>query len=493
MPLIGGYLVDRVGFRKMTVATTVLAGVGHLGFTISAAYKFWGGMWASRAVFGIGTESLCVAQRILVAEWFIGKELALAMGIVLAFGRLGSTVNDNISALFEYCVSAYWVGFALCCLSILSAMVVTWIDARHEATVENAVSPTQWTAYLRSRTLRPKTKLSDICRMGLGFWLCCGMVLFCFPPVSSFNNISSQLVATRWMDSGHPQTQQSVNAIVGILYAVSAALALVMGWVVDKAGTRTLFVLGGAIIVGVTHILIAAKALPIAPLLVFIGIGFSSLAAAVWPEIAFVAPRECFGIAYGLAGAVQNTGLASVPAIVATLQPPACNGDYHCVEDLFAGISFTGAGFAAIAAVAECFRRRQGRPFKEAPAELSKPLLDVEERKDSFSEAAEAGGASRPWTARRKSSVSIQCGSEHAVLYTRGSSFGEFISATEHQRRGETPGSEDGDRAHAPPAPVALSTAVWEYAAEVALHGESVASRHYRPRQTSTLDIIPES
>ena len=40
-------------------------------------------------MFGAGTESLCVAQRILVARWFLGKEIALSMGVILSFGRFG--------------------------------------------------------------------------------------------------------------------------------------------------------------------------------------------------------------------------------------------------------------------------------------------------------------------------------------------------------------------------------------------------------------------
>lgn len=366
MPLVGGFLVDLIGFRKMVVATTSLATLGQLGFTVSASLHLWPGMWVSRSLFGIGTESLCVAQRILVAEWFMGRELALSMGVVLAFGRLGSTINDNISALFSSCVMAYWTGFGLCCVSVLSAILVTYIDYSHEQSVKAAVPEKQWAAFVKVRKQRPRTRLSDIFKLGLPFWLCCGMVLCCFPPVSSFNNISTQLISTRWDKPGHPSKPQQVNAVVGIMYAVSAVLALAMGWVVDRAGTRTIFVACGSVLVAVCHILIAYDVLPIAGLLAAIGVGFSTLAAAVWPEIAFVTPRDAFGVAYGVAGAVQNSGLASVPAIVATLQPPACEGEYACVEWLFTGISSVGASFALIAALLEWRRRSQAAASAKA-------------------------------------------------------------------------------------------------------------------------------
>jgi MFS family permease len=380
MPLVGGFFVDMVGFRKMTVFTVSLAALGQLGFTISSELKLWPGMWASRALFGIGTESLCVAQRILVAEWFMGRELALSMGVVLAFGRLGSTINDNISALFGYCVNAYWAGFGLCMLSVLSAVMVTWIDRSHEHSVQAKVTEKQWAAFQKSRQLRPRTRLSDICKLGLPFWLCCGMVLFCFPPVSSFNNISSQLITARWQQLGQEVSVQQVNAVVGILYAVSAVLALGMGWLVDRAGTRTMFVCAGALVVATAHVLIGQTTLPVAVPLVGIGLGFSSLAAAVWPEIAFVTPRQSFGIAYGVAGAVQNSGLASVPAIVSQLQPPACSGSYSCVEDLFSCIAVVGACIAAWAAILECQRNRMKKEAKAA-GDAEALLQGIEEDK----------------------------------------------------------------------------------------------------------------
>jgi len=420
MPLVGGFLVDLIGFRKMVVATTALASLGQLGFTISASYKLWPGMWVSRAFFGIGTESLCVAQRILVAEWFMGRELALAMGVVLAFGRLGSTINDNISALFVSCVDAYWTGFGLCCMSVMSAFAVTYLDYTHETATKASLPPKQWAAFLKVRKQRPRTRCTDIFKLGLPFWLCCGMVLCCFPPVSSFNNISSQLIAARWSTPGHPAKQQAVNAVVGIMYAVSAVLALGMGWVVDKAGTRTLFVCCGSILVAGAHVLIAFDVLPIGVLLGAIGVGFSTLAAAVWPEIAFVAPREAFGMAYGVAGAVQNSGLATVPAIVASLQPPACEGEYACVEWLFCFISLAGASFALMAALLEC-RRKSDKAKLNAMADETGLLRDFDDDADGWEAGSAgsepsgahdiaggcpsgilAGDGSRPWAGRQR-------------------------------------------------------------------------------------------
>jgi hypothetical protein len=47
-------------------------------------------MLLGRGVFGLGGESISVAQAAVTAEWFRGKELALASGITLSVSRLGS-------------------------------------------------------------------------------------------------------------------------------------------------------------------------------------------------------------------------------------------------------------------------------------------------------------------------------------------------------------------------------------------------------------------
>lgn len=119
IPLFGGWLVDRVGVRPMTLLLMCLSTLGQVGFTIGTTIKAWPMMWGARSLFGAGTESLGVAQRILLAQWFMGKELALSMGCLLAFGRFGSVINDLVSSQFESPVTAYWVGSAACAYYLL--------------------------------------------------------------------------------------------------------------------------------------------------------------------------------------------------------------------------------------------------------------------------------------------------------------------------------------------------------------------------------------
>ena len=71
--LFGGTFVDRHGapLCLSVFAATVCAGAVLL--SIGVANKTWEVMYLGRFVFGLGAESLCVAQSTIVSDWFEGK------------------------------------------------------------------------------------------------------------------------------------------------------------------------------------------------------------------------------------------------------------------------------------------------------------------------------------------------------------------------------------------------------------------------------------
>jgi len=106
---------------------------------------------------------------------------------------------------------------------------------------------------------------------------------------------------------------------MGTLYATSAVLALGAGYIVDLTGMRAIYIGASAGFVACCHAVLAFTEITVWVPMMSLGLGFAFLAAAFWPAIAFVVPANSFGIAYGVVGAFQNTGLATVPAIVGML------------------------------------------------------------------------------------------------------------------------------------------------------------------------------
>ncbi|XP_025913555.1 major facilitator superfamily domain-containing protein 1 isoform X11 [Apteryx rowi] len=85
----GGFLIDRVfGIRLGTIIFSIFVCVGQVIFALGALFNAFWLMEAGRFVFGIGGESLAVAQNTYAVSWFKGKELNLVFGLQLSMARI---------------------------------------------------------------------------------------------------------------------------------------------------------------------------------------------------------------------------------------------------------------------------------------------------------------------------------------------------------------------------------------------------------------------
>ena len=135
LPLFGGFISDRFGVRLTNVVFAGLVLVGQLifsvGLTLTDVDASWAVMLTGRVVFGLGGESLSVTMSAMIAQWFSGKELALALGMNLALARVGSVINDVTSLAIAQNFPIYWAlwfGSILCMLGFACAFVAFYLD-----------------------------------------------------------------------------------------------------------------------------------------------------------------------------------------------------------------------------------------------------------------------------------------------------------------------------------------------------------------------------
>jgi len=134
LPFFGGYLCDRLGVRLMLVVFLLFITLGQAVFALGASLSgstAWYTMWLGRTVFGFGGESLCVAQSALIASWFAGRELAFALGLNLALGRIGSVINDAVSVQIATRAPVYWAFWAalgVCTASLAAGVWAFYVD-----------------------------------------------------------------------------------------------------------------------------------------------------------------------------------------------------------------------------------------------------------------------------------------------------------------------------------------------------------------------------
>jgi MFS family permease len=135
MIIVGGIILDKWGIR---LAGYVFGGIATLGGVISALTASGIifpddtllGLIIGRILFGIGLEVVCVLVMRTIVKWFKGYEVALAMGINMGFGRLGSALSIAISVDVAGGTVAPAVVFAatLIGLSMIMFMIYTVFD-----------------------------------------------------------------------------------------------------------------------------------------------------------------------------------------------------------------------------------------------------------------------------------------------------------------------------------------------------------------------------
>ena len=81
IPLIGGALIDSMNPAYVLMGFSFIVCLGQTIFAIGVSTKWFSLMLIGRILFGIGGETISVAQASITTRWFSGKELSFALGL----------------------------------------------------------------------------------------------------------------------------------------------------------------------------------------------------------------------------------------------------------------------------------------------------------------------------------------------------------------------------------------------------------------------------
>ncbi|GIY28609.1 major facilitator superfamily domain-containing protein 1 [Caerostris extrusa] len=304
----GGFLIDRVfGIRLGAIIFSFFILAGQFVFALGALVdKYWV-MEAGRFIFGIGGESLAVAQNTYAVSWFKGRELNMVFGIQLSFARVGSTVNFKVTPAIYQEMSNHYTGPTVlgvtlfiasltCFFSFLSALIMGFLDWRAEKILNKAAGQTG-----------EVVRLSDVKDFPATFWIITAVCVTYYSAIFPFIGLGSVFFARKY-NLDH----DTANSVDGIVYLISAFASPVLGFLVDKTGRNLMWVLMSVFLTLVFHVMLGFTS--INPWIPMIGIGltYSLLACGLWPMVALEVPEHQLGTAYGIMQSVQNLGLAVV-------------------------------------------------------------------------------------------------------------------------------------------------------------------------------------
>ncbi len=364
MAVIGGIILDKVGIRRTGFAFVFFMAFGAL-LTAYGASEYYGNggfgygfmqsflpnyspelkmMLLGRFFFGLGAEtSIVVVSKILV-KWFKGRDLALAFGLKVGFGRLGTFAALQISPVVaqggEALTTAIWLAAILTSTGLLAFLVYMLFDAK----LDKQVNLTQ------KMSEKDKFKFSDVLDI-LGNRAYLYIALLCvtfYSAVFPFMAYAPDFFADKF---GFTDVQS--GRITSLLPLGTLICTPLIGLFIDRKGKSATVMIFGSLILLAVHLTFGlTNMLPYVPM-VMLGIAFSLVPASMWPSMVKLVKEKQIGTAYGLMYSIQNLGLWGFPLIAGILLDKTNPGnpevaDYTAPIFMFAALGLLGLIFALL-------------------------------------------------------------------------------------------------------------------------------------------------
>ncbi len=330
MIIVGGIALDKWGIRKTGIIFGALATVG--AFIVAFASKGVFGheektmltwMVIGRILFGTGLETVCVMVSRTIVKWFKDKELALAMGINVGFGRLGTAgaiilgigiADGNVHTGLSFAASLIGLG-------LIMFLIYLILDVKFDRQ-EKALSGSSGTSDDDGFKFKDLTGLLTNHSFIYIAALCVAFYAAVFP----FLQYAPDLLVNKFgftlklpdlsgMSLWEKLWEYFHNAptVTSLIPFGTILFTPIFGRLVDKKGkSASLMILGSLLLIFAHLSLSVFNNLILGYIGLFaIGIAFSLVPAAMWPAVARIVPENRLGTAYATMFTIQNYGLAA--------------------------------------------------------------------------------------------------------------------------------------------------------------------------------------
>ena len=346
MLFFGGLILDKMGVRFTGVMSTALMFVGAAIKWYAVDNGFSGEMFGlptqvviaclGFAIYGMGCEIAGITVTKVIAKWFTGHEMALAMGLQVALARVGTACALFFAlpiAQSAGTVSApVMFGASALCIGLISYIVYCVMDKK----LDNSVAADQSAA----TESEEQFKFSDLkvifCNQG--FWLITLLCLIFYAAVFPFLKFATNLMIIKY-----GVTPDLAGMIPGLLPFGTMLLTPLFGSLYDKIGKGATLMIIGSVLLTVVHILFAMPLLNVwwfaVIIMILLGIAFSLVPSAMWPSVPKIIPMKQLGSAYAIIFYIQNIGLSMVPVLIGNvIAANTANGttDYTMPMSIFA-------------------------------------------------------------------------------------------------------------------------------------------------------------
>ncbi len=342
--IFAGIILDKMGVRftgLLSAGLMVLgASIKYIGISewfdannITWLNSWWTAMPGSAKmaafgfmIFGCGCEMAGTTVSKILAKWFKGKEMALAMGLEMAIARIGVFAAMAFSpAISEHfatngtpsIIASLLFAALLLVVGLLNFFVFTIMDSKFDKQLIAIGEATEM------KDPEDEFHVSDLGKIFSSkmFWIIALLCVLYYSAIFPF-----QRFATNFLE----ETLMISNAEASGLFKWFPILAMVLtpflGMFIDYKGKGASMMMIGAIIMVICHSIFAfvlpiypSKILALCTILV-LGVSFSLVPASMWPSVPKIIDEKILGSAYCLIFWVQNIGLCLVPMLIGKLR-----------------------------------------------------------------------------------------------------------------------------------------------------------------------------
>ena len=341
--ILAGIILDKMGvrFTGLFSASLMVIGAGIKYFGISWAEAntvewlnaWWPSMPGSAKIamfgfmiFGCGCEMAGTTVSKILAKWFKGKEMALAMGLEMAIARLGVFaafwLSPKLSSAFAIngtnsVVAPLLFATLLLVIGLLNFFVFTIMDTRFD---NQLVAIGEATAEKDPEDEFHVSDLGLIFKSKM-FWIIAFLCVLYYSAIFPF-----QRFATNFLEETINISYDEAAGLFKWFPILAMVLTPFLGAFIDYKGKGASMMLLGAVIMIVCHCVFAfvlpaypSKTLALITILV-LGVSFSLVPASMWPSVPKIIDEKVLGSAYCLIFWVQNIGLCLVPLLIGKLR-----------------------------------------------------------------------------------------------------------------------------------------------------------------------------
>lgn len=384
MTPVGGWLLDKKGLYFSMIAFVACLIFGQIIVLIcGGVFKLYVPMLIGRFFSGIGSENLSMAQKVILANWFIGNERIFAYGTNTSFAQLAIIITSSfVPLIYEAGGNDYFYpflfSFLVAVLSLVSSVIIIYLDKNiimpemkrfQKENIENSQKKTEDSTNqavpplenpeitIKEDSLNDKKiekalilqnkdqrsdddskaiRLSDLKAFGWVFWLLVWSNYLSYGSFFTFIDNSNDLLV-----SNYQYEYKEAGHLVTIIFIISSIASPVFGFMLKNIGKKMKMML-----VSLSLFLIALINLILFELsetgeksmfvkqavmipLTLIGLFYAMNFSLIWTCISMVVNKNRMGSAFGVVYSSRNLNLVVSPLIAGMI--------HDCSKENFGG------------------------------------------------------------------------------------------------------------------------------------------------------------